>query len=69
MQRPPSDEKSKIDWLDLDLPIPEVSLPSLPKLPMETVFALCQQLVSTIDHDDAYFARSLAGKNPNPFVL
>jgi hypothetical protein len=65
----PSDTKSSPDWLDLNLPIPERPLPTLPELPLQTLFALCEQLAASTVKDDAYFAISLASKNPAPFVL
>ncbi len=69
MPTQPSDTKSSPDWLDLDLPTPERPLPVLPELPLETLYALCEQLAAATVKDDAYFARSLASKNPDPFVL
>lgn len=69
MQAQPSNAKSNPDWLDLNLPTPERPLPSLPELPLETIFALCDELVKATVYDEAYFARSLASKNPERFVL
>lgn len=54
---------------DLDHLVPDSPLPTLPNLPLETVFALNQQAVEDTVYDDAYFAESLARKNPEPFVM
>ena len=44
-------------------------LPTLPNLPLEHTYALIEQLWEDTVYDDAYFARSLASKNPEPFVM
>jgi hypothetical protein len=69
MQHPASVPNSNLDWLDLNLPTPERPLPALPVLPLETIFALNDELVSETVYDEAYFAQSLARKNPERFVL
>jgi hypothetical protein len=57
------------EWLNLDNLVPDAPLPAFPNLPLETLFALNQETVEDTIYDEAYFAESLAGKNPEPFVL
>ncbi len=64
-----SSKNSSEDWLDLDLPVPEEPLPPFPNLSLEDVYKLNEQLWADTVYDEAYFARSLASKNPEPFVM
>ena len=65
----PSEKKSNGDWLDLNLPVPDYPLPPFPDLPLSTVYAIIEEGFNDAVYDDAYFARSLASKNPEPFVM
>jgi hypothetical protein len=69
MQPQGSAPRSNRDWLDLNLPVPERPLPTLPVIPVETVFALNDEWIAEMVYDEAYFAESLARKNPERFVL
>lgn len=55
--------------LDLDLPVADEPVPTLPSLPLETVYAVNDQFCADTVYDDAYFARSLKRKNRVPFVM
>jgi hypothetical protein len=55
--------------LDLNLPIPEAPLPASHKLCADAVYAMNESFAKRFALDDAYWARSLAGKNPEPFVM
>lgn len=69
MPRPPSPRKFSDDLPDFSHLVPDSALPVLPDLPLATVFALNQETVEETIYDDAYFAESLARKNPEPFVM
>ena len=69
MPRPPSPRKFSDDLPDFSHLVPDSPLPTLPNLPLETVFALNQQTVEETVYDEAYFAESLARKNHEPFVM
>lgn len=49
--------------------MPDGPLPLFPDLPLETLYALNEETWATQVLDDAYWAWSLAGKNPEPFVM
>jgi hypothetical protein len=55
--------------LDLDLPVPDGPLPPFPKVALETVYALNDEVVARTVYDEQYFAESLSHKNPEEFVL
>ena len=56
--------------LDLDLPIPDEPVPTLPGLPLETVYAVNEQFAADLADDQDYRARrNLKGKNVEPFVM
>ena len=61
--------KSNLDWLDLNLPVPDKPLPAFHALPLEHSHVLNEQLWADTVYDEAYFAESLARKNPEPFVM
>ena len=65
----PSPPNSVDDWPDFSNLVPDSPLPAFPDLPLETVFALNQETVEDTVYDEAYFAESLAHKNPEPCVL
>lgn len=69
MPRPPSETKSFDDLMDLNLPVPEVPLPLFHDLPADWTYAANEERAATVPLDDAYWAWSLAGKNPEPFVM
>jgi hypothetical protein len=69
MPLPISPPNSSDDWLNLDHLVPDAPLPAFPDLPLETLIALNQETVEDTVYDEAYFAESLASKNPEPFVL
>jgi len=69
MPHPPCTPKSEDDLLDLNLPVPEGPMPIFPTISAEAVYALNEQYMREMVYDEAYFVRSLAGKNPEPFVL
>jgi len=69
MEPKPSEPKLNGDLLALDLPVPDGSLPPFSKVPLETVYALNDELVARTVYDERYFAESLAHKNPEKFVL
>jgi hypothetical protein len=55
--------------LDLNLPVPERPLPPFHNLPPDWTYAINVERWKTQVLDDAYWAWSLAGKNPEPFVM
>ena len=56
--------------LDLDLPVPDEPVPTLPTLPLETVYAVNEQFCADFTYDEAHLARrTLKGKNVEPFVM
>lgn len=55
--------------MDLNLPVPEVPLPLFHDLPADWTYAANEKHAATVPLDDAYWAWSLAGKNPEPFVM
>jgi hypothetical protein len=55
--------------LDLNLPVPEVPLPAFHDLPADWTYAANEEYAASLPLDDAYWAWSLAGKNPEPFVM
>lgn len=59
----------ELDMLDLNLPIPNEPIPTLPDLPLQTVYAIYAEYCASLSYDDAYYARSLAAKNHVPFVM
>jgi hypothetical protein len=65
----PFEPKSFDDSLDLNLPVPEAPLPPFHDLPPDWTYALNEQTWATQVLDDEYWAWSLAGKNPEPFVM
>jgi hypothetical protein len=69
MQPPPSETKSSDDLLDLNLPVPDVPLWPFHDLPPDWTYAMNEAYAAKLPLDDAYWAWSLAGKNPEPFVM
>ena len=69
MPLPRSLTKSERDLLDLNLPIPDAPVPTLPTISVESAFLLNEQVWEDAVYDEAYFARSLAAKNDVPFVM
>jgi hypothetical protein len=69
MPLPPSEKKSSGDLLDLNLPVPDAPLPAFHDLPPDWTYALNEEYAASLALDDAYWAWSLAGKNPEPFVM
>lgn len=61
--------KLSLEHLDLNLPVSDVPWPVSHVLSPEEVYALNAEMWKTQVLDDAYWARSLAGKNPEPFVM
>lgn len=57
------------DRLDLNLPVSEVPWPVRSDLSPELTHALNEEMWKTQVLDDAYWAESLARKNPEPFVM
>lgn len=55
--------------LDIDLPIADEPVPTLPKLSAESVCLLLEQIWADTNYDEEFFARSLASKNDVPFVM
>jgi hypothetical protein len=55
--------------LDLNLPVPDVKLPRFHDFTIEEIWAANEELWKHTVYDEAYFARSAAGKNPEPFVM
>jgi hypothetical protein len=55
--------------LDLNLPVSDVPWPVRSEISPETVYLLNSETWATQVLDDAYWAWSLAGKNPEPFVM
>ena len=69
MQLPTSLTESDLELLDLNLPVPDEHVPTLPSISIESVHLLNEQLWEDTVYDEAYFARSLASKNNVPFVM
>ena len=57
------------DLAALNLPVPDEPLPAFHILPLEHSHLLNEQLWEDTIYDEAYFAESLAHKNPEPLVL
>ena len=57
------------DWLDLNLPIPDVQPPALPDLPIEWVYAGNAEYAERVTADPKYWEWSLARKSREPFVM
>ena len=57
------------DLLDLNLPVSDVPWPVRHEMSPNDVYALNAEIWKTQVLDDAYWAESLAGKNPEPFVM
>lgn len=56
--------------LDLDLPVPDEPVPTSPRLPLETVYAVNEQYAADLADNEGYWARrNLKGKNVEPFVM
>ena len=55
--------------LDLDLPVPDEPVPTLPSLPLETVYAVNEQFCEDFVSGEASVARNLKWKNAVPFVM
>ena len=56
--------------LALDLPIPDKPVPTLPSLPVETVYAVNAEFAADLAEDELYWARrNLKGKDVEPFVM
>lgn len=55
--------------MELNLPVPETPLPASHDLPLAWVQEINAQICARTVYDDAYFARSLAGKCTEPFVM
>lgn len=49
--------------------MPDAPLPPFHDLPPDWTYALNAEMWKTQVLDEAYWARSLAGKNPEPFVM
>ncbi len=69
MPLPPSKPNFDVDLPDLDLPVLEVPLLLFHDLPPDWTYAINEHRWKTQVLDDAYWAESLAGKNPEPFVM
>jgi len=68
---PPAKNSPKLsrDLLDLNLPVSDVPWPVRHAMTPAEVYALNVEIWKTQVLDDAYWAWSLAGKNPEPFVM
>ena len=55
--------------LDLILPIPDAPLPRYHDRPLASIYARNDEVMRETHYDEAYFAASLARKNPEPFVM
>jgi len=68
---PPTPSTKTFDdsWLDLNLPVSDASIPPIHNLPKDLVYAANEEYAARLARDDAYWAWSLAGKNPEPFVM
>ena len=60
---------SSPELFELNLPIPDETLPRYHDLPLAWVFARNEKVMSETRYDDAYYAMSLARKISEPFVL
>ena len=69
MPLPPSVPKSSNDSLDLSLPVSDESLPAFHDCPSDWVYAACVEYPKGVPLDEKYRALSLAGKNPESFVM
>lgn len=68
METPPSDD-SVWYFTSEELEALENNPPVFLGLPLEKICALNEEIRAHIKYDDAYFARSLARKNLQPFVM
>ena len=64
-----SSPKLSLEHLDLNLPVSDVPWPVRHEMSPNEVYALNAEIWKTQVLDDAYWAWSLAGKNPEPFVM
>jgi hypothetical protein len=55
--------------LILNFPTPDVELPAYHDFTIEEIWDSNEELWKHTVYDEAYFAQSLAGKNPEPFVM
>ena len=56
--------------LDLDLPIPDEPVPTLPSLPVETVYTVNAEFAADLAEDELYWARrNRKGQDVEPFVM
>jgi len=62
----PSPQLGNEGW---NLPVSDVPWPVRSKISPETVYILNSETWATQVLDDAYWEWSLAGKNPEPFVM
>jgi hypothetical protein len=72
MQTTPRAESSpepSPDISDQNRPVSDVPWSVRLKMSLAEVYALNEQLCKTLPLDDAYWAESLASKNPEPFVM
>jgi hypothetical protein len=55
--------------LDLVFPTPDVELPAFHDCTVQEIWAANEELWKHTVYDEMYYAESLAGKNPEPFVM
>jgi hypothetical protein len=65
----PSAKTFDASWLDLNLPVPNAPLPPFHDSPKDSVYAWNEDYAARLPRNGAYWAWSLAGKNPEPFVM